>query len=93
MFQPPIGRFLHYCTLDLGVPAHAQVVVAAPHRDLLGVLGKLLSVRESLGLPVHLLEHTVRVVHLLLLNLPMEETLVVEDWVGLHLCDNQNIVP
>ena len=70
---------LHDCGLHLGVPAHAQVVVAAPHGDLLVAAAALRRHRERRRVTTHFTEDAVRVVLLLLLYLRVEELLIVED--------------
>merc|ERR1719500_2042353 len=72
------GNSLHDCTGHLWVRRHTEVVVAAPNRDLLLAPGELPGCREVGGVPGDLLEHPVGVVHLLLLDLLLEEALVVE---------------
>ena len=65
---------------------HPQVVIATPHRDGLsigqGILRTKLSVtlgmREGLGSPVDLLEDTVGMISLLLVNLPLEVLVIVK---------------
>ena len=64
---------------DVGVPAHAHVVVAAPHGDVLRGVGVLHGEGEGRRVAHHLLEHAVRVVLLLLLHLVREEPVVVEE--------------
>ena len=61
-----------------GMPAHAMVVIAAPHGDVLLSVGVLLSMWEVRGRSHHLAESTVGVVPLLLLQFLGEELLKVE---------------
>ena len=61
------------------MPAHAQVVVAAPHGDLLAASAALSRHRKRHRVTTHFTEDAVRVVLLLLLYLRVEELLVVED--------------
>ena len=66
---------------------HAQVVVAAPHRHAphpigslgVGRLGVMVCHGEGGGVPVHRLEHPVRVVPLLDVNLVLKEAVVAEE--------------
>ena len=60
------------------MPAHAMVVIAAPHGDVLLSVGVLLSMWEVRGRSHHLAESTVGVVTLLLLQFLGEELLKVE---------------
>ena len=64
--------------LDLRVPRHTKVVVGAPHGDGLLAPSVLHGGREFGRHAVHLLEHTVRVILLFLLDLLVEESLVRE---------------
>ena len=68
------------CPQHLWVSAHPQIVIAAPHGDVLalGHSSVLLGLGESRGQTVDLLEHPVTVVFLLLLNLTMEELPIVK---------------
>ena len=63
--------------LDVGVPAHAQVVVAAPDGDVLA-RRHLARQREVGALAVDALEHAVRVVLLLRVDLLPEVVFVAE---------------
>lgn len=61
--------------------AHAQIVVAAPHRDVppegqgLGVVVRHRELRSS---AVHRLKHAVRVIVLLLLDLLLKELVITK---------------
>lgn len=84
--QRTYKRLLFLClivpdrTEDPWVPAHSQIVVAAPDGHL-GALppgeGVILSKREDLSAPVYGLEDSVCVVRLLLSNLLHEEAVIV----------------
>ncbi len=63
---------------NLRMPAHAEVVVGAPHCDVPLAPAELLGRGEGHGAAVHALEHPVRVVQLLLQDLILEEALVRE---------------
>jgi hypothetical protein len=66
---------------DPRVSAHAQVVIGAPHRHVSPVakgIGVVVTHGEVRGSPVYRLKDTVRVVTLLLLNLPLKELIVAE---------------
>ena len=66
---------------------HAQVVVAAPHGHVprptgslgVGRLGVVFGHGEGGGVPVHRLEHPVRVVPLLDVNFVLKEAVVTEE--------------
>lgn len=67
-------------TKDLWVPAHSQIVVAAPHWDLRGLSsrkGVILGMGELLGAPVYGLKHSVSVVLLFLFNHFLEEAIII----------------
>ena len=64
---------------DLGVPAHAQIIVAAPHGDVTFLAARVIHrIRELVPAAHHLLKHAVGVVALLLLDLVLKEVLVVK---------------
>ena len=71
--------YLHDSGLHLGMPAHAEVVVATPDGDLLVLSAAFRRHRERRRTSADLLEDAVRVVVLLLRQLRIEETLVVKD--------------
>ena len=68
------------------MPAHAQVVVAAPYGDLLVASGAFCRHWERCCIAAHFTEDAVRVILFLLLYLPVEELLVVEDGLAGGLC-------
>lgn len=66
---------------DPWVSAHAQVIIGAPHRHISPVaegVGVVVTHGEVRGPPVYRLKDTVRVIALLLLNLPLKELIVAE---------------
>ena len=83
---------LHDSGLYFGVPAHAQVVVAAPDRDVLLVIAALLCQGEVGAFPRHLPEDAIRVVILLPVHFVLVKRLVVEELLQ-RICRQQRREP
>lgn len=74
-------QFSHDCLLDFRVPAHSQIIIAAPDGYILPVSGRVLERAWKLGrLPTDFLEDPIRVVALLLLQFIHKEGLVVKQF-------------
>ena len=71
------------------MPAHAQVVVAAPDGDVTSG-AHLLGDGEVRAAPAHLLEDAVRVVTLLQLDLRPEVVVVIKDGRTIIVCSQHN---
>lgn len=72
---------LHYSLCNPWMAAHAEIVVAAPHRNtsLVGQgLGVIVCHRELCSSAVHRFKHPVRVIVLLSLNFLLKELIVAK---------------